>query len=136
MNSISLWPPKCCSLLRQPRFHGTCQVLDHTLLLYAAYLPTLLMSRHVSHSHQPRTAFSAGPLRQWNFRGGTIKILRAKCFPSLLSRTKAEYCHVCCVGPLPASSSQASSSVFSLERRVFALHPLQFLSKLNQSREF
>jgi len=57
---------------------------------------------------------------------GTIKILRAKCFPGLLSRTKAEYCQVCCVGPFPASSSQASTSVFSLERRVFALHSLHF----------
>ena len=73
----SLWPPKCCSLLRQPRFNGTCQVLDHTLLLYAAYLPTLLISRHVSHSHQPRTALSAGPLRQWR------RVQSKYCAPSV-----------------------------------------------------
>ena len=121
VNSISPWAPKCFSLLDLPDIpYGTCQVLDHH--------PTPLRHLFVHPSHvSPRFSFPPtmeppflqAPYASGTSEEGTIKKLRAKCFPGLLSRTKAEYCRVCCVGPLPASSSQASSSVFSLERRVF-----------------
>jgi hypothetical protein len=105
--------------------YGTCQVLDHHLT------PLRHLFAHLSHfsprfSFPPTTEppFLQAPYASGTSEEGTIKKLRAKCFPGLLSRTKAEYCRVCCVGPLPASSSQASSPVISLERRVFRpLHP-------------
>jgi hypothetical protein len=70
MNSISLWPPKCCSLLGLPTFRmELVKSSTITLLLYAAYLPTFLMFRTFLIPTSHGTAFSAGPLRQRNFRG-------------------------------------------------------------------
>jgi hypothetical protein len=62
VNSISPWPPKCCSLLDLPTFRmELVKSSTITLLLYATYLLTFLIFRHVSHSHQPRNRLFCRP---------------------------------------------------------------------------